>query len=87
MTEDPWPVIATCLAHCLDKEFWTAIDHLREEVKYPLPTACQEYDAAELVLSRNGCTAGMVADGYSYFGPTGEATFKLQENLLHSSQS
>ena len=33
MRENLWFTIATCLAYCVDKELWRAIDYLKEQVR------------------------------------------------------
>ncbi len=33
MKENPWLTLVTCLAYCVDKELWKAIDYLKEQVR------------------------------------------------------
>lgn len=33
MKQNLWLTLVTCLAHCVDKEFWKAIDYLKEQVQ------------------------------------------------------
>jgi hypothetical protein len=33
MKENLWLTIVTCLAYCLDKELWKAIEYLKEQVR------------------------------------------------------
>jgi len=33
MKQNLWLTMVTCLAYCLDKEFWKAIEYLKEQVK------------------------------------------------------
>ena len=33
MKRNLWLTMPTCLAYCLDKEFWKAINHLKEQVQ------------------------------------------------------
>jgi len=33
MKQNPWLTLMTCLAYCVDKELWKAIEYLKEQVK------------------------------------------------------
>ncbi|MGE5297282.1 MAG: helix-turn-helix domain-containing protein, partial [Solirubrobacterales bacterium] len=33
MKQNLWPTLVTCLAYCVDRELWKAIDHLKEQVR------------------------------------------------------